>query len=99
MALVDNIYGFSTPSEPKKPLAYVFGANVLHCRLAQDINKKVFAIMMDVSRPTLDKLERGELDAKLHVVQNAAAALDVEAAYLLTDHNFPAAPPAKKRTS
>lgn len=69
--------------------AVVLGYNVEHLRRAQGISKTVFAQMAQISRPTLDKIERGECNAKLSMLRHLADALSVPSVYLLTPPRDP----------
>jgi len=65
-------------------LTRALGANVKRLRSNQGLSKASLAQMSDMSRPTLYKIERGQFDATLSVLQQLADALCVEPADLLS---------------
>lgn len=64
--------------------AYVLGHNVNRLRRLARMDKKTFAQVAGITRPTLDKIERGESDLKLSYLRKLADALDVRVVDLLT---------------
>ena len=59
------------------------GENVHELRVSQDLTKSRFSMMARIGRPFLDKIERGEAQPKLNVLQRLADALGVDVAMLL----------------
>ena len=62
----------------------MLGYNVERLRKAHGFNKTVFSDMAGITRPTLNKIERGECDAQLSKLRGIADALNVTSADLLT---------------
>lgn len=58
-------------------VAVQFGRNVTHLRRSQKINKQTFALMVGISRPHLDAIEAGEVDARISLIMQLAEALSV----------------------
>ncbi len=55
----------------------LFGMNVEHLRKAQGLSKTKLSAMAGITRPTLNKIERGESDLKLSLMIRVAKALGV----------------------
>lgn len=72
----------------------VLGENVKRLRKQARINKKQFALMVEIGRPFLNKIEAGEANPRVDVVTRMADALEVEPSELLTE--FVPETPAQK---
>lgn len=72
--------------EKSPALAAILGENVRRLRKEQDMNKKLFANMVGIGRPMLDKIENGEADVRLSYVERLASALGASPIELLTKH-------------
>ena len=55
----------------------ILGRNVHRLRKMQGMNKKSFCLMVGISRPLLDKIEKGESDIRISYVQKLAEGLSV----------------------
>lgn len=64
--------------------SYVLGTNVNRLRTRSKINKKTFALMAGISRPLLDRIEKGEANPRISIVEQLAAALETTPQELLT---------------
>ena len=64
----------------------IFGSNVERMRIEQGISIQRFAMMVGLSRPTIYKIERGEMDPKLSVVRQVADALGTTVQELLAPY-------------
>lgn len=64
-------------------LRQIFGSNVRRHRMGRGMNKIDFCLTARISRPQLNKIERGEANATLDLVERVASALDVSPAELL----------------
>lgn len=71
----------------------VLAANVKRLRTEANITKKRFALMVDIGRPFLNKIENGTADPRMSIITRLADALDTPAGELMTNPN------AKPRTS
>ena len=63
--------------------AALLGRNVTYLRKSQRLNKQTFSLMIGVSRPYLNGIESGRVDARLSIVERIADALSVEIGDLL----------------
>lgn len=70
---------------PYNELGLMFGANVWLLRKEQELTKKSFALMCGISRPFLDKIEKGQSNAQLSYVKQVADALSVEPYQLIIE--------------
>ena len=52
------------------------GANVARLRKCAKIDKKTFCLMVGIGRPFLDRIEKGEADPRLSVIESLADALE-----------------------
>ena len=64
--------------------AFILASNVERRRKAQKLTKQKFALMAGISRPTLDKIEKGHPKAQLEAISKIASALGATTAELLT---------------
>ncbi len=64
-------------------LRHILGTNVRRLRRAHGMSKVDFCMTAGISRPILDKMERGEANAQLDTLCKVAAALGVEPSDLL----------------
>ena len=78
-------------------LGEMFGENVGRLRKEQELTKKSFALMSGISRPFLDKIEKGRSNVQLSYVKQLADALCVEPYELLIEH-FEEGESARRRT-
>lgn len=67
-------------------MAETLGQNVKYLRLAQNINKQTFAIMVGIGRPHLNRIENGTANVRLSLVQRMADALATSPELLLFGH-------------
>lgn len=67
-------------------LSKVLGDNVKRLRKQAKINKKQFALMVEIGRPFLNKIEDGEANPRIDVVTRMADALEVEPGELLAPY-------------
>lgn len=58
-------------------LAPCVGSNVKRLRTQARIKKKTFALMVDIGRPFLDRIENGTADPRLSIIVRMADALEV----------------------
>lgn len=65
--------------------AAIVAANVKRLRTRARISKKTFALMVGIGRPFLNKIENGEADPRLSVLEKLADALETTPEYLLTN--------------
>ena len=65
-------------------LSTIVGSNVARLRTQQKLKKYVLASMAGVSRPYLNKIEKGKADLRLSRLQNLAEALGVTVCTLVT---------------
>lgn len=70
----------------ERRLATALGRNVRRLRTKAKINKKKFALMVDIGRPFLNKIEEGAADPRLSLIVKLAEALETTPEYLLADH-------------
>lgn len=61
----------------------VLGMNVERLRKRANLNKVQFSRLVDISRPMLDKIERGESNPRLDVIEKLARVLEVDIADLI----------------
>ncbi|MBO4352447.1 MAG: helix-turn-helix transcriptional regulator [Eggerthellaceae bacterium] len=78
--------GLSQVSPDDQSLRLLIGENVRRLRTEQDLSKKTLARISGVSRPLLDKVERGEADLRASYISRIADSLSVPPAVLLTPH-------------
>ena len=64
----------------------VLGDNVHRLRMKQGIPKKTFSLMVGISRPLLDRIERGEADLRISYLTKVADGLSVSVLDLLDPH-------------
>lgn len=83
MQLASLVNEFVSLFKSDEPLAVVLGMNVLQLRTRQRLSKTAFARMSGISRPTLNKIERGASDVRLSCLQRMADALCVDPLLLL----------------
>ena len=69
-------------------LAKNLGHNVQSMRKSQNLYKYVLAELSGISRPQLDKIEKGAADVRLSTVQNLADAFCVDPIELFKPCNF-----------
>ncbi len=62
----------------------VLGMNVMRLRKRAKINKKTFCLMVGIGRPFLNRIEKGEANPRLSVIEDLAAALETTPQDLLT---------------
>ncbi len=74
-----------SPFPPEESV--VFGNNVERLRTDEDLSKMKLCKMADISRPTLDAIERGSGDPKLSTMIKIAKALGVTVEELF-DHRW-----------
>ena len=72
------------PVEAKR--AAVVAENVRRLRTKAKINKKTFALMVGIGRPLLNKIENGEANPRLSLLEKLADALETTPEYLLVQH-------------
>ncbi|RDB64327.1 XRE family transcriptional regulator [Gordonibacter sp. 28C] len=65
----------------------MLGRNVTRLRKQAKITKQKFALMVNVGRPFLNRIENGTADPRLSVILRLAAALDTTPQELLTDQS------------
>ncbi|MBC2887962.1 helix-turn-helix transcriptional regulator [Gordonibacter massiliensis] len=65
----------------------MLGRNVTRLRKQAKITKQKFALMVNVGRPFLNRIENGTADPRLSVILRLAAALDTTPQELLTDRS------------
>ena len=65
----------------------VLGRNATRLRKQAKITKQKFALMVNVGRPFLNRIENGTADPRLSVILRLAAALDTTPQELLTDRS------------
>lgn len=65
----------------------VLGRNVTRLRKQAKITKQKFALMVNVGRPFLNRIENGTADPRLSVILRLAAALDTTPQELLTEQS------------
>ena len=65
--------------------APILAENVKRLRKQANINKKTFALMVDIGRPFLNKIEKGIANPRLSVVVKMADALETTPGELLKD--------------
>lgn len=66
--------------------APILAENVKRLRTKARINKKTFALMVGIGRPFLNKIENGEANPRLSILEKMADALETTPEYLLTHH-------------
>ncbi len=71
--------------ECAKELSSAFGCRVRNKRKQAKLTKKLFALMVGIGRPFLDKIENGTADVRLSVVVRIAKALETTPSQLLAD--------------
>lgn len=64
--------------------SFIFGTNVARLRDRQDLSVSKFALMANIARPTVYKIEDGTADLKLSIMKRVADALGTTVADLLT---------------
>lgn len=64
--------------------AETLGENVSALRRKAKINKKMFALMIGISRPFLNRIEKGEANPRLSLIRELAEALETTPQDLLT---------------
>lgn len=64
---------------------YILGSNVTRLRVEQGLTKTTFALMSDISRPTLIKIEKGACDVRLSYLQRIADAFCADPVRLLIE--------------
>ena len=74
------------PRSTETILRVRIGENVHRLRVDQDLNKKTFAKIAGISRPLLNKIERGEADLRMSYIIRIADVLSVTPVDLITDH-------------
>ncbi len=62
----------------------VLGLNVARLRKRAGINKKTFCLMVGIGRPFLNRIEKGEANPRLSVIEDLAEALETTPQDLLT---------------
>ena len=72
----------------------VLGANVARLRKRAKINKKTFCLMVGIGRPFLNRIESGQANPRLSVLESLAEALETTPQDLLTPPFEPFARPA-----
>ena len=77
-AYTPNLKPTQTPD-----MAKTLGKNVKCLRKRANITKTMFAAMVGIGRPQLNRIENGTADVRLSMVQELAEALEVEAEKLL----------------
>lgn len=82
-ALVPNEQLDLCENKPFSELPYVVGFNVERLRRAQGISKIRFCQMLGIGRPTLDRIEDGEGDCRLSLLEALAVALETSVPDLL----------------
>ena len=86
-----------TPEKHEPPgswRACVLGANVARLRRRAKINKKTFCLMVGIGRPFLNRIENGQANPRLSVLESLAEALETTPQDLLTPPFEPFARPA-----
>ncbi|MEG0302121.1 MAG: helix-turn-helix transcriptional regulator [Gordonibacter sp.] len=78
--------------------AAALGRNVTRLRKRSKITKQRFAMMVDIGRPFLNRLEDGTADPRLSIVLRLADALGTTPQELLTDHDEDGAATSHKRS-
>lgn len=69
---------------PAEWRSYVLGSNVNRLRRRSKINKTTFCLMLGISRPYLNRIERGDANPRISLVEKMAAALGTTPQSLLT---------------
>lgn len=64
--------------------AFVLASNIEYRRETQNLTKTKLALMANISRPTLDRIEKGHPTVRLEDIVKLADALDTTAIGLLT---------------
>ena len=77
---------FENQPEHATSLNETVGRNVQRLRAEQSLPKKTLAHIACVSRPQLDKIERGEADVRQSCIARIADSLSVAPADLLKPH-------------
>ena len=77
-AYTPNLKPTQTPD-----MAKTLGKNVKCLRKRANITKTMFAAMVGIGRPQLNRIENGTADVRLSMVQELADALEVDAEKLL----------------
>lgn len=70
----------------------VLGANVARLRKRAKINKKTFCLMVGIGRPFLNRIENGQANPRLSVLESLAEALETTPQDLLTPPFEPLSP-------
>ena len=66
--------------------AAILADNVKRMRLVAKINKKRFALMVNIGRPFLNKIEDGTANPRLAIIERLADALGSTPAFVLKPH-------------
>ena len=74
---------FEKPHGPAAEYSRILGLNVIRLRRRARLNKKTFCLMAGISRPFLDKVERGLADPQVGMLVRMASTLGVTPADLL----------------
>lgn len=64
-------------------LRHILGTNVCRLRRSRGLSKVDFCMTANISRPILDKVERGEANVQLDTLCKVASALGVDPSELL----------------
>ena len=64
--------------------SYVLGSNVNRLRKRFKINKTTFCLMLGISRPYLNRIEKGDANPRISLIEKMAAALSTTPQNLLT---------------